>query len=57
VADNSLAILLTNPWVLGVAVVLVVACARDWGKRKREVAEYEADPAAYQELQRQGKRR
>ncbi len=56
-ADNSLVILLTNPWVLGVAVVLVIVCVKDMSRRQREVAEYEADPAAYRELQRQGKRR
>ena len=56
-ADNSLVILLTNPWVLGVVAVLVIACVKDMGKRQREVAEYEADPVRYRELQRQGLRR
>lgn len=55
--DNSLATLLTNPWVLGALVALAFVCFKDVGRRKQEVAEYEADPAAYRELQKQGKRR
>lgn len=55
--DGSLATLLTNPMVLGVLAVLALVVFLDWGKRKREVAEYEADPAAYRELQRRGERR
>lgn len=56
-ADNSLVILLTNPWVAGVLVALAIVFGRDIAKRQAEVAEYEADPVAYRELQRQGKRR
>ena len=55
--DGSLATLLTNPWVMGALLVLAFVCYLDWGKRKREVDEYNQDPAAYRELQRQGKRR
>lgn len=55
--DNSLATLLTDPGVLGALVALAFVCFKDVGRRKQEVAEYEADPAAYRELQKQGKRR
>lgn len=59
-AGNSLAILLTDPgtlFMLGLLVILALVCFEDAKRRGREVAEYEADPARYLELQRQGKRR